>query len=200
MILHTAGKLNTKMYGEPVPVMEDEVGQIVLGKENLDGERKPTNPIPLLGEEFRRSLYIQVRRTRPLGVLESFDLPELAPNCTERASSNVAPQSLMLMNSDFIVALSATMADRLIHDRPGQPTEQLRWGWELTFGRRPNETQMARAQDFLQKQTRTFAQSRPKDTGKPNDTGKPKEQSAHRSALTTYCQALLGSNRLLYIE
>ena len=79
------------MYGEPVPVMEDEFGQIVLGKENLDGERKPTNPIPLLGEEFRRSLYIQVRRTRPLGVLESFDLPELAPNCTERASSNVAP-------------------------------------------------------------------------------------------------------------
>lgn len=188
VILHTAGKLNAKMYGEPVPVMEDEVGQIVLGKENLDGERKPTKPIPLLGEEFRRSLYIQVRRTRPLGVLESFDLPELAPNCTERPSSNVAPQSLMLMNSDFMVAVSATMSDRLIRDRPDQPTEQLRWGWELAFGRPPNESQTATAKDFLKAQTQTFAQGNPEDT------------TAHRSALATYCQALLGSNEFLYIE
>ena len=134
VILQTVGKLNPRMSGEPVPVMEDEVGRIILGRENLDGERKPTNPIPLLGEEFRRSVYIQVRRTRPLGVLEVFDLPELAPNCTERASSNVATQSLMLMNSDFIVAMSQAMADRLIGDRPDAPAEQLQRGWELAFG------------------------------------------------------------------
>ncbi len=187
-ILHTVGKLNTKMYGEPVPVMEDEVGRIVLGKENLDGERKPTDPIPLHGEEFRRSVYIQVRRTRPLGVLESFDLPELAPNCTERASSNVAPQSLMLMNSDFIVEMSTTMADRLIEECPNEPSEQLRRGWELTFGRLPTEVQLAGALEFMDAQTKAFEQDKTKDA------------DAHRSALATYCQALLGSNRFLYIE
>ena len=188
VILHTAGKLDTKMYGEPVPVMEDEVGQIVLGQENLDGERKPTNPIPVQGEEFRRSVYIQVRRTRPLGVLESFDVPELAPHCMERASSNVAPQSLMMMNSDFIVAISAKMANRIVADRPSQPTEQLRWGWELAFGVPPSKTQLARSLDFFHKQTKTFAEQNPQDT------------DAHQSALATYCQALLGSTRLLYIE
>ena len=55
-VLAVSGKLNRKLYGEPVPVMEDEVGQIVIGKENLDGERKPTGKISLLGEEYRRSL------------------------------------------------------------------------------------------------------------------------------------------------
>ena len=187
-ILATAGKLNTEMYGEPVPVMEDEVGQIVLGKENLDGERKPTKAIPLLGNEFRRSVYVQVRRTRPLGVLESFDVPELAPHCTDRASSNVAPQSLMMMNSDFLLDMSAAMAERLVRERPDQPAEQLRRGWELAYGSPPDEMQLSRAVAFLQTQTNAFAQD------------KADGINPHRAALASYCQALLGSNRFLYIE
>jgi hypothetical protein len=168
--------------------MEDDVGRIILGRENLDGERKPTDPIPLLGDEFRRSVYVQVRRTRPLGVLEVFDLPELAPNCTERASSNVATQSLMLMNSDFIVAMSQSMADRLISDTPDEPAEQLRRGWVLAFGSPPDAGEMDRARDFLQTQTETLSRS---------ELG---EMDPHRAALATYCQALLGSNRILYVE
>jgi hypothetical protein len=187
-ILLTAGSLNTKMFGEPVPVMEDAVGQIVLGRENLDGERKPVDPIALAGEEFRRSVYVQVRRTRPLGVLESFDVPELAPNCPQRASSNVAPQSLMLMNSDFIVKMSAAMADRLIEDRPGQPAEQLRWGWQLALGGSPDESQLTQAHEFLRKQVQAFGE------------GGREVEDAHRAALATYCQALLGASRFLYIE
>ncbi|MBM81781.1 MAG: hypothetical protein CMJ78_14480 [Planctomycetaceae bacterium] len=185
-ILATVGKLNPSMFGEPVPVMEDEVGQIVLGKENLDGERKPTNPIALLGEEFRRSVYIQVRRSRPLGVLESFDLPDLAPNCTERPSSNVAPQSLMLMNSDFLIKMSESMSERLMAERPDNIVEQLRRGWQLSFGSIPSEAQLANAEAFFVKQNKTFTDA--------------KSQNAHRAALATYCQALLGSNGFVYIE
>lgn len=187
-ILVTAGILNTEMFGEPVPVMEDGVGQIVLGKENLDGERKPTKAIPLLGDEFRRSVYIQVRRTRPFGVLESFDLPDISPNCPDRSSSNVATQSLMLMNSDFILGMSQSMAVRLIADRPDRPVDQLRWGWELALGRSPTANQLARAGEFLQMQTKTFAERTPAVT------------EPHQAALATYCQALLSSNGFLYIE
>ena len=48
-ILAISGSMNSGMYGEPVSVMEDSVGQIVLGKENLDGERKPTKTIDAQG-------------------------------------------------------------------------------------------------------------------------------------------------------
>ncbi|MGE0759997.1 MAG: DUF1553 domain-containing protein, partial [Pirellulaceae bacterium] len=188
VLLVAADKLNPQLFGEPVPVMEDEVGQIVLGKENLDGERKPTNPIPLGGQEFRRSLYVQVRRSRPLSMLESFDLPDLAPNCTVRASSNVTPQALVLMNSSFVVDMSRAMADRLLRERPGAPREQLRWGWELAFGHGPDDAQMAGAEQFLKRQVETLRGDQP-DTAEAN-----------RLALATYCQALLGSNRVLYIE
>ena len=70
-VLSVCGLLNSRMYGAPVPVMEDAVGQIILGKENLDGERKPTKATPLNGEEFRRSVYIQVRRSRTLSMFEN---------------------------------------------------------------------------------------------------------------------------------
>ena len=83
-VLSVCGLLNSKMYGDPIPVMEDAVGQIVLGKENLDGERKPTKATPLGGEEFRRSVYIQVRRSRTLSMFETFDAPTLSPNCEQR--------------------------------------------------------------------------------------------------------------------
>lgn len=191
-VLSVAGRLNTQMFGDPVPVMEDEVGQIILGKENLDGERKPTAPIPLLGEEFRRSVYIQARRSRPFGVLESFDVPDLAPNCPERPSSTVATQSLMMMNSDFAIQLSENMADRLIAEHPEQSAEQLTRGWQLAFGMLPNEGQKTRALEFIAKQTETFQQEGPSKAKDAKD--------AHRVALATYCQALLGSNAFLYIE
>ena len=34
-ILSVTGLLNPEQYGPPVPVMQDAVGQIVIGKENL---------------------------------------------------------------------------------------------------------------------------------------------------------------------
>src|SRR5262249_15143230 len=80
-LLSLGGKFNGKMFGPPVPIMEDEVGQFVLGIENKNGENRPGPVLPLHGEEFRRSVYVQMRRSRPLGVLEAFDLPAMEPNC-----------------------------------------------------------------------------------------------------------------------
>jgi hypothetical protein len=62
-VLEVCGQLNRSMFGPPVPVMEDEVGQIVIVKEMLDGEGKPQMGSGLGGEEARRSLYVQARRS-----------------------------------------------------------------------------------------------------------------------------------------
>ncbi|MGH6645193.1 MAG: DUF1553 domain-containing protein, partial [Bradyrhizobium sp.] len=62
-VLLSSGKLNEKMFGPPVPVMNDEVGQVVIGKENLNAGR-PGPVLPMNGEDFRRSVYVQFRRSR----------------------------------------------------------------------------------------------------------------------------------------
>lgn len=189
-VLAVSGKLHHKLYGEPVPVMEDEVGQIVIGRENLDGERKPTNPIPLGGEEFRRSVYVQARRSRPLAVFDVFDAPAMTPNCDRRASSNVAPQSLLLMNSEFAASFSSSFADRLLAEAGREPRDQIVLAWQLAYAATPGDEDVTAALAFIELQRKAIQQTNP-DT-KP-DVG-------HQQALTSFCHALLSSNRFLYVE
>ena len=189
-LLAISDKLNEKLYGPPVPVMEDEVGQIVIGKENLDGERKPGQSVPLYGEEFRRSTYVQVRRSRPLGVLETFDNPAMAPNCEQRNASNVAPQSLLFMNSQLVVEYSEHFAARVLRGTGADRGEQIRLAWQMAFADVPSDQDIAAATEFLQEQEGLFRDS----------PTKPKESSAQSLALASFCQALLSSNRFLYVE
>ena len=63
-ILADSGVLNEKMFGPPVPVRPDVHGQIVVGLDKTEGDNKMPVEVPLNGEEFRRGVYIQVRRSR----------------------------------------------------------------------------------------------------------------------------------------
>ncbi|MFO0906944.1 MAG: PSD1 and planctomycete cytochrome C domain-containing protein [Isosphaeraceae bacterium] len=90
-----SGRLEPRMFGPPVPVAEDFVGQVL-----------PAN------NSGRRSVYLQVRRTQPVSLLTAFDLPVMTVNCDRRTPSVSAPQSLMLMNSDFVLGQAEALAKR----------------------------------------------------------------------------------------
>src|SRR5699024_5069323 len=62
-LLAVSGRLDPTLYGPPVPVAEDAVGQVV-----------PADDSP------RRSLYLQARRTAPVSFLAAFDAPVMAVN------------------------------------------------------------------------------------------------------------------------
>ncbi len=102
-MLVVTGKLNPKAFGPPVPVRENDVGMVVVGKGIKDLARGTVKEEPLPeGEVHRRSVYVQVRRSMPLGVLETFDGAALEPNCEIRHNSTATPQSLLLLNGgDF---------------------------------------------------------------------------------------------------
>lgn len=192
-IIAVSGKLNDKMFGPAVPVMEDEVGQIVVGIENLNGENRPDKLIPLNGEEFRRSVYVQVRRTRPLAVLDTFDLPAMEPNCDRRNASTVAPQSLMLMNSEFVVTHARYLAERLRKEAGEDAKAQIIRAWRLAFAAEPSEAELAAALEFVTAQTDHFQKNPP-----PGEKDKPADPK--QLALASWCQALLSANRYLYVD
>jgi Protein of unknown function (DUF1553)/Protein of unknown function (DUF1549)/Planctomycete cytochrome C len=189
-LLVVSDKLNRRLLGPPVPVMQDEVGQIVIGEENLDGERKPGKAVSLGGEEFRRSLYVQVRRSRPLGVLETFDNPQMTPNCDQRNASNVAPQSLLFMNSGLVIEYSEYFAARVIREAGADRSAQVKLAWQLAFGKLPSEQDVQAAVAFMQQQEKLFESS----------ANRPRGSTAELLALSSCCQALLSSNRFLYVE
>ena len=188
-ILAVSGMLDQQMAGKAVPVMADRTGQWVIGKENLNAGR-PGPVIDMQGQEYRRSLYVQVRRSRPLAVLEPFDLPELAPNCTKRPSSTVSTQSLELLNSDFVTAQARFFAVRL--SKLSQDIEtQVSVAWRLAFSKEITDEKKAAAIEFVtQMQALLTKQYEEKQL---ND-------DPVIDSVAVFCQALISSNQFLYIE
>jgi mono/diheme cytochrome c family protein len=200
-ILAVSGKLNRQMFGEPVPVKEDDVGQFVLGIENKDGENKPGAEIPLNGQENRRSLYVQMRRTRPLAMLDTFDAPVMEPNCEARSASTVAPQSLMLLNNSFVVAQAGVFAGRVQQEAGPDLEAQIRRAWALAFGQEPAVKDVAAARAFIDRQTGHFTSSAPVVTPVADKTkAAPPPPNPQAQAVATFCQALLSANGFLYID
>jgi hypothetical protein len=190
-VLAVSGKLNLKAFGPPVPIRVDDLGQVVEGVDTTDGAGRPTGTVvPLHGEEFRRSVYVQVRRSRPLGVLEAFDAPALEPNCEARTASTVAPQALLLMNSRFVVAQAEAFAERVQREVGEDPRRQVTRAWRLALTREPTEEEVREALAFLAGQAETFG-------GGPQAAGKALPRLR---ALASFCHALISSNAFLYPE
>jgi mono/diheme cytochrome c family protein len=194
-MLAVSGKLNEKAFGPSVPVMADRVGRFVIGKENLNAGR-PGAKIDMKGEESRRSIYIQVRRSRPLSVLDTFDRPAMAPNCDMRRPSTGSTQSLLMMNSDLLLEYSRDLAARLTADSGDDVTQQIMLSWQLVYARPPEHSELDAATEFLAEQTAIFAEQA---AYKPNEK-KPPVRTAAQEAAALMCQMLLSSNEFLYVD
>ncbi|WDQ17765.1 PSD1 and planctomycete cytochrome C domain-containing protein [Rhodopirellula sp. P2] len=96
-MLAVSGSLDLTLHGPPVEVAEDETGQV----------RVDVN-------QPRRSIYARVRRSQPVGMLQTFDAPVMGVNCDVRPMTTVAPQSLMMLNGAFVLEQAALVADRAI--------------------------------------------------------------------------------------
>jgi mono/diheme cytochrome c family protein len=194
-LLALGGRLTNTMYGAPVPVMPDEVGQVVVGIDTRDSAGRPSGKFVSLGsDEFRRSIYVTVRRSMPLGVLEPFDLPVLTPNCELRASSTVAPQSLLMMNSPFVVEQAEKIAARVRHDAGSDPLEQFQRIWRLAYARSPTDREMAHGLAFLSAQTTELTAAQAAADPKATPIDPPQMALAH------LCHAIISSNGFLYVD
>ncbi len=194
-MLQVSGSLNSEMFGPPLTVTKNEVGLFVLGSGERDGNGILIGDESSLGDaRFRRSIYIQVRRTMPVSALEPFDLPEMAPNCPERDSSTGAGQSLMMLNGPFVIEQSHQFADRVLSEAGPDAKEQVRLAWRLAFSQEPSADEVIDALSFLIAQQRHLQSL----ATPPAEGETPADPS--RQALASFCQALMASNRFLYLE
>ena len=107
-MLSATGRLNPQQFGAPAAIAEDDAGQVVIDD-----------------NETRRSMYIKVRRSQPVAMLQSFDAPVMEVNCERRPVSTVATQALMLMNSGSILNHAAKLAERCRAESILIPDDQL---------------------------------------------------------------------------
>ncbi|MBL8808990.1 MAG: DUF1549 domain-containing protein [Planctomycetaceae bacterium] len=184
-ILSISGQLNAKQFGKPAPVSPDDVGQIVIAVDTRDSAGRPTGKVEgLNGEDLRRSIYVQVRRSMPLGVLEPFDLPRMTPNCERRVASTTASQSLLMMNNPFIVQQADALSAR-VRAAASELRQQQAIAWRLVFGHRATEAELNAAAEFVATGVTAIGPDKP---------------DAGVRAMNDWCHALLCSSGFLYVE
>lgn len=163
-LLFVSGRLDTTAGGPPDGVTVDREGA-VMAKESPRGG-------------WRRSVYIQYRRTEIPTMMETFDYPEMGPNCVERSTSTVTPQSLLLLNNKRVRSLADSLASRL---ESGSPAEQVEEIYRICLSREPTPDERSHGISAL-------AELHSQWPGKPGN------------ALAAYCHAILNSAAFLYVD
>ncbi|MDG3003542.1 PSD1 and planctomycete cytochrome C domain-containing protein [Paludisphaera mucosa] len=173
-ILQVSGRLDRTLYGPSVGVVEDAVGLVNA-----------------LGDSARRSIYLQVRRSRPVSFLTTFDAPVMAVNCDRRIDATSAPQALMLMNGDFVMKHAELLAARCLAESPGDDAaasdRRVAAAWRAAYLRPPSDEELAWAREFLVAQRAAVARN-------------PVVKEAERAVLADLCQQLFNSNEFLYVD
>ena len=141
----------------------------------------------------RRSLYLDVKRSRPSPFLRAFDLPDRVTGQGSRAITTTAPQSLLLMNAPSVRGWAERFAARVLaepfrfaDDVPPDDLAPVHTAFARALGRAPTREELADARAFLDGQTARY-----RDDGRAD---------AARVALADFCQVLLGLNETLFLQ
>lgn len=134
---------------------------------------------------FRRSIYLQQRRSQGLSMLNVFDAPMMVLNCTRRPVTTMPLQSLSLLNSEFAVKRGESFAQRIARDSGDSAEARIRLAFVLAAGRECDTEELNDALQFVQDQEQSYAHQGNK---------------AEDRAWSDFCQLLLASNACLYLE
>ncbi|MFP6752629.1 MAG: PSD1 and planctomycete cytochrome C domain-containing protein [Pirellulaceae bacterium] len=134
-ILQLAGGLDNRMFGYPVAVAQRSNGEVVVN----DGK------LPQ-----RKSIYLRVKRSAPVSILQLFDQPDIETNCTRRSQSTVPLQALSLLNSDMVSHAAAGFARRALAESPQDPAG---WAYRAAYSRAADQPVRESLSLFLEQQT-----------------------------------------------
>ena len=143
---------------------------------------------PTSDGRWRRSVYVQYRRTEIPSMLETFDYPEMGPNCVARTVSIVSPQSLMMMNNAHVRELATAFANRVQTilssqaSRSADPVAtRVDTVYQLALNRPPSDVERRIGIESLNQLQAEW-------------------QGNRRAALATYCHTILNSAAFLYVD
>lgn len=204
-LLLISGRLNETSFGEPDPVEVRKDGLVT--SKPVDGK-------------WRRSIYVRQRRKEMPTLFETFDLPQMSPNCTARSTSTVVNQSLLLMNNRMVRDLADALADRVREEAGPDETKLLPRAFEMAFNRPPSkeendallyafhsfEVELVSETGVAGPDAATTAPATSSGGESGNETAAPLVSHAAtssdtmRNALSHVCHSLMNSASLIYVD
>ena len=145
-ILAVSGRLNPKMFGPSVfPPVQPQA---------LEGSSDPDKIWKASPEEeaSRRSVYVFVKRSLILPMLEMLDLCDTVRSSAQRLTTSVPTQALTLFNGDFVNQQSRYLAARLQSEAGPVRAAQIDLAYRLAFARLPDPAEKREMLTFLEKE------------------------------------------------
>ena len=179
-ILSVSGKLNTEMFGPGIyPRIDPDV---------INSGSRPRWPLDAKDEPsvWRRSVYIFVKRSVLVPLIEVFDCPATTVPAPMRSTSTVSPQALALLNNDFVLGQAGFFAERVIRDSGNDQKGLIARAFNLALNRSPSAKESDWALEFIKTQKAGYL--------KRND------KQPDFSALRDFCHALLNLNEFIYSD
>lgn len=103
-------------------------------------------------EEPRRSIFLRVMRNNRVPFLDAFDAPFWIASAASRDVTTTPIQSLLLINSQFMLQRAEAFAHRLFDQVQGDQKQMIDLAHQLAFGRPAGVDETAAAEDFLREQ------------------------------------------------
>jgi hypothetical protein len=146
------------------------------------------NELPSLHQPSnQRSIYLLMLRNSMPPELTPFNLPDATTVVAQRDSSALATQSLYLLNNAFVIEQSRRFAKRLLQT-PADSEKRIAQAYRHALGRDATAAELQRGLDFLREADSMLASTQ---------TDYPRRELDTWAA---FCQALLASNELRYVD
>ncbi len=175
-ILAVSGSMNSKMGGTGVYArLPAEVF------ETADGARRSW-PESSQAEQDRRAVYLFVKRSMTLPMLELFDSPSTTVPVGRRNMTTVAPQALTLLHDGFVRDQARRLALRAAESAGHEPGDRAAAIFENVLQRRPTADELRMSIAFLKKVDRTAG------------------DSGEFERLVLFCAAVLNLNEVIYVD
>lgn len=135
----------------------------------------------------RRSLYLPVIRNNVFEMFQLLDFPDPAVTTGDRATTTVAPQALMMMNSDFVMQAAESLAAKVLSEVTSD-SDRIRQVYLTCFGREPSAEEMAQDLTLI------------KDTSQSLASNDRTEEQQITAAWGVFCQVVFASNEFTYLQ
>jgi hypothetical protein len=135
--LAVSGLLSRKMYGPSVRPPRPSMGLSAAFGGGLDWQTSAG------GDQHRRALYTEWRRTAPYPSMATFDAPNREVCTLRRNRSNTPLQALVTLNDPVYIEAAQALARRMVADA-ATPAERARRGFVLCLSRPPSEKEVQR--------------------------------------------------------
>jgi hypothetical protein len=133
-------------------------------------------------------------------ILETFDLPQMNPNCVARMESTVVSQPLYLWNSQMVYNAAQDFALDVSLTAGSNRESQLNEVWLRLMSRTPTEDEKLIALEAFAELEEQWREAEAKQDDGKQDEGKNSKQSSVDPVLAAFCHTLLNSAEALFVD